>query len=325
MATDRTERLINLVFCLLSTRRFQTASAIARIVPGYEHNPDDKKEREAFQRKFERDKSELRRLGFPVQTGADAFREEAEPGYRIAKDEFELPELEFTPAESAAVATAVRLWHNPELRQAGHGALLKLKAAGIHVGMDSIDPVRPQLPGEDNLVTLLEAATARREVAFDYRRKGDAEPARRRFQPWGCAAWKGRWYVAGWDLDREAERCFKVGRIVGRVRATGAEGAFESPEDVDVLSFIAETAGEPTPKQTAKVLVTPGTAWAVRRRATLIGPRTPEGDWVRFPYTDVRAAAALLASFGPDVHVVEPEELVKETVYRLEELAEDDR
>ena len=36
----RTERLVNLVICLLSTRRFLTAAQIAATVPGYEHDAD---------------------------------------------------------------------------------------------------------------------------------------------------------------------------------------------------------------------------------------------------------------------------------------------
>ena len=72
MSRTRTERLVNLVICLLSTRRFLTAAQIAATVPGYEHNPADTKDHEAFQRKFERDKAELRDLGVPLETGTSS-------------------------------------------------------------------------------------------------------------------------------------------------------------------------------------------------------------------------------------------------------------
>ena len=65
----RTERLVNLVICLLATRRYLTAAQIAATVPGYEHDPNDRRAHEAFQRKFERDKAELRDLGIPLETG----------------------------------------------------------------------------------------------------------------------------------------------------------------------------------------------------------------------------------------------------------------
>ena len=41
VSRTRTERLVNLVICLLSTRRFLTAAQIAATVPGYEHDPED--------------------------------------------------------------------------------------------------------------------------------------------------------------------------------------------------------------------------------------------------------------------------------------------
>ena len=37
---------------------------------------------------------------------------------------------------------------------------------------------------------------------------------------------KGRWYVIGWDLDRRAERMFKVSRISGQPRKVSRGGAY---------------------------------------------------------------------------------------------------
>ncbi|HZE51352.1 MAG TPA: WYL domain-containing protein, partial [Jatrophihabitantaceae bacterium] len=64
MSRRKTERLLNLVVCLLATRRYLTAGQIRRAVPGY---PDSD---EAFKRMFERDKEELRELGIPLEVGA---------------------------------------------------------------------------------------------------------------------------------------------------------------------------------------------------------------------------------------------------------------
>jgi proteasome accessory factor B len=49
------------------------------------------------------------------------------------------------------------------------------------------------------------------------------------------------------------------------------------------------------------------------------------GDEVCFSYTDTPHTAAWLASFGADVLVLEPPELVKETIACLQNLAEDPR
>lgn len=320
MSNDRTERLVNLVLCLLSSRRFQTAGRIARTVPGYEHDPEDKKAHEAFQRKFERDKAELRRIGIPLQSGND-FLADGEPGYRIARSDFELPQIEFTDAEAAAVAAAARLWQQPELQSGSAEALLKLRAAGIDVESHAATATVKSLPGaEAALSPFFEAIAVRRAVVFDYLGSRDESAQQRRIQPWGCAAWRGRWYVAGLDLDRDAQRCFRLSRISGKVRLTGPEGAYTIPEDVDVLAFASESESRLMPVR-ATVMVRPKRAWGVRRRADQIGPRTPEGDQVCFSYTETAPTAAWLASFGPDVLVVDPPELVKETVACLQALA----
>ena len=64
MSRRKTERLLSLVVCLLSTRRYLTAEQIRQAVAGYpEHS-------EAFKRMFERDKEELRELGIPPMSSA---------------------------------------------------------------------------------------------------------------------------------------------------------------------------------------------------------------------------------------------------------------
>src|ERR671936_1424251 len=123
MAARRAERLVNLVICLLSTRQFLTAERIRDAIPGYEPADGNPKTDEAFKRMFERDKAELRDLGIPLETGRNSIFD-TEDGYRIARRDYELPEISLSPDEAAAVALAVRLWDSPELTGAANGALL---------------------------------------------------------------------------------------------------------------------------------------------------------------------------------------------------------
>src|ERR671928_1244845 len=142
VSRTRTERLVNLVICLLSTRRFLTAAQIAATVPGYEHDPDDPRDHEAFQRKFERDKAELRELGVPLEIGtASVFDTEA--GYRIAPREYALPDIHLEPDEAAAVGIAARLWQHAGLAAAASSGLAKLRAAGIDVDPHATLGVEP--------------------------------------------------------------------------------------------------------------------------------------------------------------------------------------
>src|SRR5689334_25021005 len=95
MSTAKTERLLNLVICLLSTRRPLTKAQIRQAVPQYAENTST----EAFERMFERDKDELRDLGIPLATSFEDPLFEDEVGYRVDRDAYALPEVSFEPDE----------------------------------------------------------------------------------------------------------------------------------------------------------------------------------------------------------------------------------
>ena len=319
VSRSRTERLVNLVICLLSTPRFLTAAQIAATVPGYEHDPDDAREHEAFQRKFERDKAELRELGVPLETGtASAF--DTEPGYRIARREYALPEIPLKPDEAAAVGIAARLWQHAGLAAAASSGLAKLRAAGVDVDPHATLGLEPMVNVDPAFAPLTAAARDRREVRFDYRVPDRDAPDHRRLQPWGVVCWRGRWYVVGHDLDRDATRCFRLSRVVGQVRATGTPGAYQPPVGVDLISHVARWSGPTEHAGRATVLVTPGRAAGLRRvavEATL----GPEADRLVLPYTDVDLIAGHLVGYGPEVRVLDPPEVRDAVIQRLKEIA----
>lgn len=318
MSRTRTERLVNLVICLLSTRRFLTAAQIAVTVAGYEHDPDDPREHDAFQRKFERDKAELRELGVPLETGTtSAF--DTEPGYRIARREYALPDIPLEPDEAAAVGIAARLWRHAGLAAAASSGLAKLRAAGIDVDPQATLGVEPVVTVDPAFAPLSAAARDRRTVGFDYRvPQGDA-PTGRRLQPWGVVCWRGRWYVVGHDLDRDAPRCFRLSRIVGTVRLIGEPGAFTPPAGVDLISHVARWSGPVEHTGRATVLARPGRAAGLRRWARQVIPGA-EGDRLVLPYADPEWLAATLVGYGPDVRVLDPPEVREAVIQRLKEI-----
>ena len=318
VSRTRTERLVNLVICLLSTRRFLTAAQIAATVPGYEHDPEDPRDHEAFQRKFERDKAELRELGVPLETGlASAF--DTEQGYRIAHREYALPDIPLEPDEAAAVGIAARLWQHAGLAAAASSGLAKLRAAGVEVNTQTTLGVEPVVTVDPAFGPLTAAARARRAVTFSYRVPRVDEASTRRLQPWGVVCWKGRWYVVGHDRDRNAARCFRLSRIVGAVRAVGPEGAFSPPADVDLISHVAQFSGPVERPGRANVVVRPGRAAGLRRMAveTVTGP---EGDRLTIPYSDVEWLAARLVGYGTDVRADGPPELREAVIQQLKEV-----
>jgi proteasome accessory factor B len=315
VSSRRAERLVNLVLCLLSTRQFLTAERIRAAVPGYE--PDDGSARadEAFKRMFERDKAELRELGVPLETGRTSVFD-VEEGYRIARRDYELPEVSLAPDEAAAVGLAARLWQSAELAEAARGALLKLRAGGVDVDPARALDVEPRLDTpEEALHPCLDAVQSGRAVAFTYR-KPDGRSDAREVEPWGVVSWRGRWYLVGHDRGRDATRCFRLSRVRGPVRPVGPEGAVKVPTGIDLVAHVAATE-PPEYGRVARVRVRRGTGTWLRRIASRTRPGAPGEDWdvVEIGYDDPEWVADRVARQGAAAVVDEPAE-VREAVLR---------
>jgi proteasome accessory factor B len=314
----RTERLVNLVICLLATRRFLTAAQVAATVAGYEHDPEDPRAHEAFQRKFERDKAELRALGVPLETGTDSIFD-TEPGYRIARRAYALPDLRLQPDEAAVVGLAARLWQHAGLAAAASSGLSKLRAAGVDLDPHATLGVEPVVTVDPAFAPLAAAARERRVVRFDYRVPERDAPSTRRLQPWGVVCWRARWYVVGHDLDRDGTRCFRLSRLVGPVVASGPAGAFTPPADVDLITYVAHSSGPVERTGRATVLVRPGSADGLRRWAERVRP-SPDGDLAVLAYHSAEELAHWLVGYGADVRVLDPPEVRDAVITRLKEI-----
>jgi proteasome accessory factor B len=332
MSRRKTERLLGLVVCLLSSPRYLTAVQIRAAVPGYPESF------EAFKRMFERDKEELRELGIPLETGFNSPGDD-EAGYRIPRQAYVLPEIRLEPDEAAVLSLAARVWRQAELAGAAAGALLKLRAAGVDAsGEETAQPgIEPRLlAGEAAFGPLWEAVRDRRPVTFAYRAAGRSEPQQRHLQPWGVVNRHGRWYVAGYDTDRDAARVFRLSRIEGEVRFTGPAGSVIVPEGTDVRETVREWDTQPPAQQRAAVLrVRQGAGYGIRRYATAVpgsadvGDSTGVGDsagvqdgtggWetISVPFSDVGWFAEHLASFGTDVVALEPADLREAVITQL--------
>ena len=154
---------------------------------------------------FERDKDELRELGIPLVTEDIGPLCDDEPGYRIDRREYALPDIAFEPDELAVLGLASRTWAQASLAGPAAQALRKLKAAGIERDEDSLvghrAAARHQRAG---LRRRRGRGRGRQPIEFGYRTPGAARSTERRVQPWGLASWHGRWYLTGHDLDRDA-------------------------------------------------------------------------------------------------------------------------
>ncbi len=69
----------------------------------------------------------------------------------------------------------------------------------------------------DVLLTLAQAVRDRVTVRFDYLPRGEGDPQPRRVEPHHLVTSHGRWYLLGWDLDRDDWRLFSADRVRPRV------------------------------------------------------------------------------------------------------------
>jgi proteasome accessory factor B len=315
MSRRKTERLLSLVVCLLSARRYLTATQIRAAVPGYPESFD------AFKRMFERDKEELRELGIPLETGTNALGDE-ELGYRISRQAYELPDIRLEPDEAAVLGLAARVWRRAELAGAADGALLKLRAAGVGAE-DDVSQLRiePRVQtAEPAFSPLWEAVRDRRPVAFGYRVPGRDGALRRNLEPWGVAYRHGRWYVVGLDTDRGAQRVFRLSRIEGSVAFTGPVGSVTVPPGTDVRAAVRDWDWdhEAAAPRTCLLRVRAGAGHGLRRYAERISAdRQPGWDLVELSFSDTNWFSEHIASFGADVVVLDPSDLRDAVIGRL--------
>lgn len=210
---NRLERLINLVAALLDADRPLSRHELTVLVPGYDANE------QAARRAFERDKEALRAMGIPITVEIlDPDEPTLGEGYRIPREQYELPDPDLTAEELAALhlaASTVRL-EGAE----GQGAIWKL-GGSAHV--DAITAAA--LEGNEHLPVLFGAVSERRTVRFAYRGN------ERAVDPYRLAYRNGFWYLAGFDRDKGSDRSFRVDRFESAPVA-GEPKAFERPTTV---------------------------------------------------------------------------------------------
>ena len=143
----------------------------------------------------------------------------------------------------------------------------------------------------------------------------------RHLQPWGVARYSGRWYVVGFDTDREAERIFRLSRVQGRATKHGRPGSYDVPAGTDVSEVARRLAPEPSTERVV-LLVRKGAGHTLRRGADRVeeGVAGPDADstWDRLVLE--RGSVGLadeVLGYGADVYVEEPAQLRDRVVDRL--------
>nr|WP_245192473.1 WYL domain-containing protein [Arthrobacter pigmenti] len=208
------------------------------------------------------------------------------------------------------------MWDEASLGSAASRALRKLRGRGVDTGGTAALPVAARIQTNEPFWDLLwRATTGRRGVRFSYRAASTGDERVRTVQPWGMGSRFGHWYLVGFDVDRQAERWFRLTRITSE--PTFVEGTYEAPADFSMARSLAslDTASPPA---IAAVDIRPGTSQILRARPGATIMEGPEG-WQRVTYSfsDQAAASGEVASLGPNARAMAPPLLVNDVRGRL--------
>jgi proteasome accessory factor B len=284
---------------LLATKRLLTKNEIFSTVAGYSGA------QESMERMFERDKDDLRKVGIDIEVAPiDPFFED-ELGYQILPNKYSLEIPDFSPAQLALLSLAGQSWRNQALSIQSQRALRKLESIGIEIDDDVL---ANRIIAIDNSAidfdVLWDAVLERQEIHFSY---DSQDLPTRRLHPYGLTLFKGEWYIAGYDVDRGAQRIFKVRRM-SSISSSGKKGLFDVPKDFDISKLFAANSNEELIKVNLKIRK--GKAPSIRIHA-ILESSDPEWDFLSARYINDIEAIREILWHGSDVVCIGPATLVE--------------
>ena len=310
------ERLLNLVGLLLETRRPVTFEEIREAMPEAYGGENA----ESAKRKFERDKDDLRTYDIPLEMhDVDAWG--SEQGYLIAKDAYYLPEISFTPDEMAALYVAAQTAGEDHTAEQAVRKLLYGAEGGVLSGFAG----SPLAAGSDTpgrtLLAAADAALRQRRVRFGYR-TSSGRASDRDVDAFAMVSRGGRWYLVGYDRERDGVRAFRLSRFTADPTDAG-EGS-SPPDGFRAADHVHGPVGEGDPNAHAVIAFSPQVAWWATTGLPGARPGAPRDDgWVQVdvPLADEGAVIGWVLGFGPDAEALAPPAFRDEVVRRLEAAA----
>lgn len=168
------------------------------------------RELSALERRFSSDKQYLRSAGIPLEESEDLTGEHR---YRIRTEEYGLADLQLTEQERLALHRARMLFSSSNVRGLQH-ALWALSGPSDDDADTTPSALQASIGSETELDRLLEISLIglREPVAFTYTSRGAGGAQPRRAVPLALGS-RGHWYLIAYDLDRQAQRVFRLDRI----------------------------------------------------------------------------------------------------------------
>lgn len=274
-------------------------------------------------RSIRRDMDRLRDLGYPVQASRGLGG-----GYQLGAGKA-LPPLLLDQDEAVAVAVCLRLAANGTVAGVGEAAVRTLakldqvlpaasraQVAAVQDATVTID-YRPSPVDPEYLLLLASAIRSSVQARFDYV-AADGASTTRRMEPYRLVATGRRWYLFGFDLDRDDWRIFRLDRM-SEVRASTFRFTPREAPDAEVYLSRSRQGGW---RHTARLRV----------RAPLDEVTSHVGRWGRLEALDDRTSlltvgsddldrmAWWLVGFPLDFEVLDPPAL-RDALVRLADCA----
>lgn len=303
--TDTPGRLLRLLSLLQTPREWPGSELAERL--------------EVSPRTIRRDIDRLRDLGYPVQATMGAVG-----GYRLVAGAA-MPPLLLDDEEAVAIAVGLRSaagYAVDGIEEASVRALAKLEQvlpSRLRYRVGALGAATVPLPGSDRarvdpeVLTVLAAAIANREKArFGYR-ANDGTETRRLVEPHRLVADRHRWYLVGFDNDRDDWRIFRVDRI-DRPQPTGLRATPRELPAEDAAAFLTSKLYSLAPTYQAVATLHLPLAEAARRLGTAPADLEPidERSCRLRSHTDtLEWLASRLAMLGCEFEVHEPPELAE--------------
>ena len=243
------ERQLNLVSYLLSSRAPVPFADIRGCVVGY----DDDASPDAVEKRFDRDKADLRSIGVNIEyVQSDLF---GRAGYVIDPRGYFLRETKLEPEDAMLLAVLQRTMG---LVDDALGRNLKSALAKLTIDSQLPEPLRTSIgeqhlltlgrperdPGRKHVAVLGEAVGRRRRVSFRYHTVDAGRTEARTLRPYGLGLVDGNWHLVAFDESRKpkgAVRRFRLDRIQGKVTITDKkDGAYEVPPDFDIAQLVEQ-------------------------------------------------------------------------------------
>jgi len=324
------ERQLNLVSYLLSARAPVPFSEVRGKVIGY----DDDATPDAVEKRFDRDKADLRSIGVNIEYIAnDVF---GRAGYVIDPQGYFLRQTHLEPEDAMLLAVLQRTLG---IVDDALGRNLKSALAKLTIDNPLPEPLRTSVgeqhlltlgrpnhdPGRQHIAVLGEAVGRRRRVSFRYHTVDAGRTDKRTVQPYGLGLVDGNWHLVGHDDDRDGLRRFRVDRIKGKVQVVDKkDDAYPVPADFDINDHVAQEEFDigDGPGTTVTIEFDDVATWLLQRRRRGSGTLEVQEDGrghLTFKVRNEEGLYRWVAEFGQRARIVKPAHMAEAFRLRMSE------